>query len=117
MAAPSLPSALLADIFGSKRNDQIGRTCITGSLTCYCIDPSNVRIAITPSILFKCMNQNTYYRNASAVGIIVNGIIRMLCMPQKMDIPMGQAPGGDDLVLAWDGEFILGSPFNTYPSN
>ena len=61
--------------------------------------PNNIGSAVVLAIIFRHMTWNTNYRNPSAMGIIVNGIIRTLCMPQRMDLLMGQAPDGDALVL------------------
>ena len=58
------------------------------------------------------MTQNTNYRNPSNIDIIVNGFICMLCMSQRMDLLMGQALGGGDLVLTCDGGLLQGAPFN-----
>ena len=100
MAAPALPPALLADILGNQRNAQIGGEVIAGSLANYLIDPTNVGNAIAPANLLREMTRKTDYRNLSAVGIIVNGTICSLCMPQEMELLMGQVAGGDDLVIA-----------------
>ena len=112
MANPALPPALLADNFDNERNDQIGRKGIAGSLANYLINPINVGNAIAPANLLREMTRNTDYRNPSAVGIIVNGTIGPLCIPQKMELIVGHVAGGGDLVIAWDGEFLQGDPFN-----
>ena len=33
-------------------------------------------------------------------------------MPQKMELLVGQVADCDDLILAWDGDFLQGTPFN-----
>ena len=111
MATLALPPALPADIFGSEGSNHIRRECIADSLADYHINPNNGN-AVAPAILFKPMTWNTGYRTPSAMGIIVNGIIRTLCMPQRMDLLMGQAPDGDALVLTWSREFLQSAPFN-----
>mmetsp|Transcript_11199 Transcript_11199/g.24619 ORF Transcript_11199/g.24619 Transcript_11199/m.24619 type:complete len:126 (+) Transcript_11199:114-491(+) len=111
MAAPALPPALLADIFGNEGRDQIGRDGIEDSLADYLILPNNIPAAVAPAILLDHVIRHVNYTNPTAVGILVNGINRPLCMPQKMDLLRGQAPGADDIILAWDGEFMNSAPF------
>ena len=105
MAAPALPPALLVNTFGNKRNNQVRGEGIASSLANYLIDPTNVGDAVAPEYLLREMTQNTDYKKPSVVGIIVNGTIRPLCMPQKMELLIGQVEGWNDLIIA-------GDPFN-----